>query len=486
MPDSVEFSASARDPLAPGAVTPEGFPQRAWRYRAFISYSHADTPWANWLLKKLEGYRVPARFHGCAAPVGAVGPRLAPVFRDRDELPTTSDLGETIRAALRESATLIVICSPGSAKSRWVQEEIIAFKRLHGGRRVFAFIVAGEPKVEGTADDCFSPALRRELAPDGTLTGARAEVVAADARSHADGKSTAFVRLVAGLLGVGFDELRRRELQRRNRRLTLITAASVAGMVLTLGLAFAAWRARGEAVVARNEAVFSRNDAQRRQDQAEDVLAFMLGDFRDDLKKVGQLALLVLDSHGALEIGGRGFDVDTRVPGDPSRRAEVGAYVKPGEAFRLRNDGDRAMRVFASVAPTVEAPEFPAAMTGRFDDAHPLRLAPVDPAQRQEMGDRFFQVMVSAPHGSTMLTQFIGEIPRSKAWPHRHLYEESLIVVAGEGMMWTETRRTPVRTGDVIFLPRKQKHSLECTSDVPMFVAGVIYPGDNPSINYYD
>jgi CDGSH-type Zn-finger protein/mannose-6-phosphate isomerase-like protein (cupin superfamily) len=198
------------------------------------------------------------------------------------------------------------------------------------------------------------------------------------------------------------------------------------------------------------------------------------------------VALLVLDSHGELEICGRRFAIDTRVPGDASRRAEVGAYVKPGEAFRLRNDGARPMRVFASVAPTVEAPEFPAAMTGRFDGAHPDRLAPVDPAQRQAMADRFFQVMVSKAHGSTMLTQFIGEIPRSKAWPHRHLYEESLIVVAGEGMMWTETRRTPVRTGDVIFLPRKQKHSLECTSDTPMFVAGVIYPGDNPSINYYD
>ena len=278
MPDSVEFSASARDPLAPGAVTPEGFPQRAWRYRAFISYSHADTPWANWLLKKLEGYRVPARFHGHPSPVGEVGPRLAPVFRDRDELPTTSDLGERIRAALGESATLVVICSPSSAQSRWVQEEIIAFKRVHGEQRVFAFVVAGEPKAEGTADDCFSPALRRELGPDGTLTGAPAEVVAADARPHADGKSTAFVRLVAGLLGVGFDELRQRELQRRNRRLTLITAASVVGMTLTLGLAVVAWRAR--------------NDAQRRQDQAEDVLAFMLGDFREDLKKVGQLALL--------------------------------------------------------------------------------------------------------------------------------------------------------------------------------------------------
>ena len=224
--------------------------------------------------------------------MGEVGPRLAPVFRDRDELPTTSDLGETIRSALRESATLIVICSPNSAQSRWVLEEICDFKRLHGERRVFAFIVAGEPKVEGTADDCFSPALRRELAPDGTLTGPPAEVVAADARPHGDGKNTAFLRLVSGLLGVGFDELRQRELQRRQRRLTLITAASVAGMVLTLGLALAAWRARGEALVARNEALLARNDAQRRQSEAEDVLSFMLGDFRTDLKKVGQLSLL--------------------------------------------------------------------------------------------------------------------------------------------------------------------------------------------------
>lgn len=147
----------------------------------------------------------------------------------------------------------------------------------------------------------FSPALRRELAPDGTLFGPRAEVVAADAREHADGKATAFVRLIAGLLGVGFDELRQRELQRRNRRLTLISVASVAGMMLTLGLALAAWRARGEALIARNEAVLARDDARRRQDQAEDTLAFMLGDFRAELKKVGQLALLEKVGNQALK-----------------------------------------------------------------------------------------------------------------------------------------------------------------------------------------
>lgn len=260
--------ASLPHPARPGAA----------RYRVFLSYSHADTKWARWLMRQLEFYRVPRRFHGRVAPIGEVGWRIAPVFRDRDELPTTSDLGETIRGALRESATLVVICSPNSAKSRWVQEEILAFKRLHGEKRVFAFIIGGEPKIEGAADDCFSPALRVELGADGQLSSVPAEVVAADARAEGDGPKLAFIRLVAGLLGVGFDELRQRELQRRNRRLMVITGCSVAGMALTFGLAVVAWQAR--------------NDARRRQDQAEDVMAFMLGGFRDELKKVGRLDLL--------------------------------------------------------------------------------------------------------------------------------------------------------------------------------------------------
>jgi tetratricopeptide (TPR) repeat protein len=244
----------------------------------FISYSHADTKWARWLMRRLESYRVPVRFHGRAAPIGRVGARIAPVFRDRDELPTTSDLTETIRAALRDSATLAVICSPASARSRWVEEEILAFKRLHGESRVFAFIVSGEPNHAGAADDCFSPALRRVFVSDETLPPVSAEVVAADARPHADGKEDAFIRLVAGLLGVGFDGLRQRELQRRHRRMTLIAAGAALGMAITLGLAAAAWQAR--------------NDARRRQAQAEDLAGFMLGDLRTQLERVGRLDVL--------------------------------------------------------------------------------------------------------------------------------------------------------------------------------------------------
>lgn len=251
-------------------------------YRVFISYSHDDTTWASWLMRRLEAYTVPVRFHGQTAPIGTVGPRLAPVFRDRDELPTTSALGETIRTALRESATMVVICSPASAKSRWVQEEIIAFKRLHGEARVFALIVNGEPKIEGAADDCFSPALRRELGADGRLAAEPAEHVAADARRHADGREVAFIRLVAGLLGVGFDQLYQRELHRRHRRMTLIAAASVLGMAITLGLAALAWQARDE--------------AQQQRSKAENLLEFMIGDLRKKLDPVGRLD--VLDSVG--------------------------------------------------------------------------------------------------------------------------------------------------------------------------------------------
>ena len=84
--------------------------------------------------------------------------------------------------------------------------------------------------------------------------------------------------MIAGLLGVGYDTLVQREAQRRNRRLALVAAASVAGMAITSSLAVTAHLAR--------------NDAQRRQAQAEDLLGFMLGDLRQKLTTVGRLDLM--------------------------------------------------------------------------------------------------------------------------------------------------------------------------------------------------
>jgi hypothetical protein len=100
-----------------------------FKYRAYISYSHRDKNWGNWLHKSFESYRVPKRLVGQSGRDGAIPAKLFPVFRDREELPTSSSLSTAIQDALAAAAYLIVICSPRSARSRWVNEEILAFKR---------------------------------------------------------------------------------------------------------------------------------------------------------------------------------------------------------------------------------------------------------------------------------------------------------------------------------------------------------------------
>jgi tetratricopeptide (TPR) repeat protein len=229
-------------------------------------------------MRRLEGYRVPKRLVGLPSPVGPVPRRLAPVFRDREELASASDLSARIVDALEDSASLIVLASPAAARSRWVNEEIRAFIRSGRGDRIFAFVVDGDPAAVVGDEACFPEALRFRSGPDGELTGELLEPIAADARPEGDGRQRALGKLIAGMIGVGYDDLRQREVQRRNQRLIAITAASILGMAVTVGLALAAYLAR--------------EDAERRRTQAENLLGFMVGDLRDSLEPLGRLDLL--------------------------------------------------------------------------------------------------------------------------------------------------------------------------------------------------
>lgn len=205
------------------------------RYAAFISYSHADAAHVRWLHNRLETYRMPRALVGTESAFGPVSRRLPPIFRDRDELPASGDLGGELRAALAGAGSLIVVCSPAAARSRWVNEEVLSFKRLHGENRVLALIVAGEP---GDGDnECFPPAVRLKLGPDGNLSDIAAEPIAADLRPGKDGRRLALLKLVAGVAGVPLDALARRDAARRQRRMLWITTASLAVAVFTIGLA---------------------------------------------------------------------------------------------------------------------------------------------------------------------------------------------------------------------------------------------------------
>ena len=136
------------------------------RYWAFISYSHADKRWGDWLHRALETYRVPKHLVGKTEAFGPVPRRLYPIFRDREELSASSSLGTNIERALQQSRSLIVICSPDSATSLWVNEEIKSFKSLGREDRILALIVEGEPNASdgrgrvSPDQECFPEALR--------------------------------------------------------------------------------------------------------------------------------------------------------------------------------------------------------------------------------------------------------------------------------------------------------------------------------------
>jgi tetratricopeptide (TPR) repeat protein len=223
------------------------------RYRAFISYSHADKAVAKWLHRALERYRLPSRLVGEQTETGPVPARLTPIFRDRDEISAGADLSDTLRQALADSMFLIVVASPDAAASRWVNEEVRLFKSMHGEARVLALIATGDPG-ERDPGGVFPPALRFRVGPEGQVTDHRTEPVAADLRAGADGKRLAKLKLVAGLTGLPLDALVQRESARRQRWLLGLSSASLALVAVMVVLTVAAIQGQREAERQRAEA----------------------------------------------------------------------------------------------------------------------------------------------------------------------------------------------------------------------------------------
>ena len=237
------------------------------RYTAFLSYSHKDAAVAGRLHRRLETYRMPKRLAGAETPRGPVPERLAPIFRDREELPAASDLSETVRAALARSGALIVLCSPHAAGSLWVAEEIGTFRRLHPDRPILAAVLDGDPP------GCF-PETLRAFGRDGTWH----EPLATDLRPQGDGPRLGLLKLVAGITGVGLDALVQRDAQRKIRRIMMVTVAAVLALLAAAALAIAAIQARRE--------------ADRQRAEAEGLAEFMLTDLRERLRGVGRLDVM--------------------------------------------------------------------------------------------------------------------------------------------------------------------------------------------------
>lgn len=184
-------------------------------YSAFISYSRKDSPFALWLHRKLESFRFPA-YDGRTLTRNRQHP-LSPAFRDLDELPASGDLGGSIRAALEASGSLVVICSPDAARSHWVNKEVEHYLALGRHDRILPVLVSGDPVIAepgAPATAAFPPAFKDDPS----------EALWIDARG-VESRDRVFARIAAGLLGVSFDQIWKRQ-QRAARTAALLTTAA--------------------------------------------------------------------------------------------------------------------------------------------------------------------------------------------------------------------------------------------------------------------
>ncbi len=199
------------------------------KYRAFLSYSHADEKWAKWLHRGLETYRLDKDLIGAKTALGPVPKSLRPIFRDREDFSGGRGLTEATIAALDVSAALVVVCSTNSAGRPAVNEEARLFRSRHPDRPVIPVI------VEGAWPENFPPALRYEVTTDGTITDEPITILGPDLRDGYGGKNLGLAKTVAGLTGLGTDDMVRRAERARKRRNQFW--AALTGLFLLLAIA---------------------------------------------------------------------------------------------------------------------------------------------------------------------------------------------------------------------------------------------------------
>jgi hypothetical protein len=195
---------------------------RKFKFWAFISYSSRDEIVAKKVHRALETYRVPHALIGTLNQLGETIPdRIAPIFRDRDELGASSSLTEKLKEALTQSSALVVLCSSDSAKSAWVEREIEFFQSLNRQSRILCLIVERDKREvnDSIPEEPVFPPVLLQLGTSGRAGDkAHDSPLAGDSRPNKDGPRLALLKIIAGILAVDFDQLRRREDEREKRR----------------------------------------------------------------------------------------------------------------------------------------------------------------------------------------------------------------------------------------------------------------------------
>lgn len=202
-------------------------PEDTYKYYAFISYKSDDERWAKRLQEQIERYRLPAYLY---KKNPGTSKQLSPCFRYHTDI-GVNELKLELHEKLQASKFLIVVCSPNSAKSEWVGEEIETFVRLGRKNNIIPFIVEGTP-YSGGPDECYHPIIQKHF-PRSESRETDQEILGANIHEEGAGSARtkwnkAVVKVISKMLGLSFDELWQREKRRRVRNAIVWTLGMMA------------------------------------------------------------------------------------------------------------------------------------------------------------------------------------------------------------------------------------------------------------------
>jgi tetratricopeptide (TPR) repeat protein len=240
--------------------------EKQYKYYAFISYSRKNSKAAVYLHRQLEHFRIPIRY--VAEEKRPDNQKfLRPIFRDRRDLENgEGSFTEDIKSALEQSRYLIVLCSPDSAASSWVNKEIRHFLAVndHDLRTVVPVILEGTPR-SGDSRECLPEALRLEEIIMRNLPS----MIPDDGDSERIGWENGVVQAMSYMLKVNREKIKASVDAEKVRQAKLLTFIAVVTTII-FGL-LAAWavnaelKAKAYAQKAKEEAVL----AEKRKQEAE-------------------------------------------------------------------------------------------------------------------------------------------------------------------------------------------------------------------------
>ena len=239
-------------------------------YDAFISYSHSepDSYIARKLHTMLEHYHISGKLQKISGKK-----KINRVFRDREELPLSSDLAANIRQALRQSEYLIVICSPRAVSSEWVQKEIEVFLETHEKDKILTLLVDGEPEESFPEILCYTEEKIVEADGKEKIVRTKVEPMAADVRGVTRKQmrkklKKEFLRILAPMLSCTYDTLRQRHREYMFRRMIMLS-----GTIAVLAALFTVYAFRQASISEGRYQEARRNQARYLSEKSGELLA---------------------------------------------------------------------------------------------------------------------------------------------------------------------------------------------------------------------